>query len=120
MKASRIQTLILKTKSTRKDAEGVPKVIWGSATQMEGEVWPAGGQLQTQTYGDRVNNMMNVRIKGSYEIVPEENHLAYSFGNFTLREGDGLCIYVDANSKPDFRIVGIKPYRPLKLEVERI
>lgn len=120
MKVSRIQTLNLRNKKTRKDSEGVPVVSWGEATPIEAEIWPAGGQLQTQTYGDRVNGILNVKVKGHYEITPEGNHLAYNFGDFTLREGDGLCIYADATSKPDYRIISIRTYKPLKLEVERI
>lgn len=120
MKASRIQTLNLKTKSVVKDNEGVPTVIWSEATPVQGETWPAGGQLQVQTYGDRVNSMMNVRIRGPYTVITEGNHVAYEFEGFTLREGDGLCIHADASSDPDYRIISIRPYRPLKLEVERI
>lgn len=120
MKASRIQTLNLKTKSVSKDAEGVPVVSWGEATQLRGEVWPMSGQLQAQTYGDRINSMMNVRIVGSYRTVPEGNHLEYQYDGFSLREGDGLCIYADSESNPDYVIRSIKPYKPLRLEVERI
>lgn len=118
MKRNRIQTLNLKNKSVTKDGEGVPVISWSEATQVEVEVWPAGGQLQVQTYGDRINSIMNVKVKGTYTIVPEGNHLSYVYDNFTLREGDGLCIYSD--NTPDYRIISIKPYKPLKLEVERI
>lgn len=118
MKMSRIRTLILKTKSVTRDTEGVPETTWSGATQIKGEVWPAGGQLQVQTYGDKVNSMLNVRIKGAYSIVPEGNHVVYQFKSFSLREGDGLCIYTSAD--PDYKIVSIRPYTPLKLEVERI
>lgn len=120
MKNSRIQTLNLKTKSVTKDSEGVPAVTWGEATRIQAEFWPAGGQLQVQTYGDRINNMMNVRVKGSYRVVVEGNHQVYQFGGFSLREGDGLCIFAGANDDPDYRIIGIRPYEPLKLEAERI
>lgn len=160
MKVSRIQTLNLRRKSVTRDPEGVPEITWGSATQVKGEIWPAGGQLQVQTYGDRVNNMLNVRLMGSYQVINEPQgatgatgatgasgatgatgasgatgatgttrpviattevrHQAYSFGTFTLCEGDGLCVYVGANDDPDYKIISIRPYKPLKLEVERI
>lgn len=120
MKVSRIQTLSLRRKTVRKDGEGVTTPVWGSATRIECETWPAGGQLQANTYGDRVNNMKNVKVKGSYTVIREENHEAYQFDNFTLCEGDGLCINVDASEDPDYKIVSITPYKPLKMEVERI
>lgn len=118
MKRSRIQTLNLRRKTVTKDSEGVPVINWSEATQVEAEIWPAGGQLQVQTYGDRISSILNVKVKGAYSIVPEDNHLSYVFDNFTLREGDGLCIYTD--NTPDHRIISIKPYKPLRLEVERI
>ena len=120
MKASRIQTMYLRRKSITKDGEGVPAVVWGSATQLKGEHWPAGGQLQVQTYGDRVNYMKNVRIRGEYQIITENSHTAYQFSGFTLCEGDGLCIDVDSTNSPDYKIISIRPYKPLRLEVERI
>lgn len=119
MKVSRIQTLNHKNKVVTKDSEGVPEVSWGEATQLKGEVWAAGGALQVQTYGDRVNNMMNVRIRGSYSIENEDNHFVYVFGDCRICEGDGLCIYSGADEDPDFKIVRIVPYKPLKLEVEK-
>lgn len=120
MKVSKIQTLNLRRKTVTKDNEGVPVMAWGEATQIEAETWPAGGQLQVQTYGDRVNYMKNVKVKGSYAIVKEGNHMAYQFATFTLCEGDGLCIDVGASESPDYKIISIRPYKPLKLEVERI
>ena len=118
MKQSRIQTLNLRRKSVTKDNEGVPIVSYGSLTPIEAETWPAGGELQAQTYGDKVNRMINVRIKGAYEIIIEDDHEAYKYDTFTLCEGDGLCIH--RTDKPDYRIISIKPYKPLRLEAEKI
>ena len=120
MKVSRIQEMSLRRKTVRKDDEGVPVIRWGTATPIKGETWPAGGQLQVNTYGDRVNNMKNVRIMGLYTVVREGSHEAYQYEGFTLCEGDGLCINVDGTSDPDYKIISIRPYKPLKLEVERI
>lgn len=154
MKVSRIQTLNLRRKTAViKDAEGVPEIVWGGATQVKAEVWPASGYLQAQTYGDRINSIMNVKIQGSYRIVTEGNHVVYQFDGFSLCEGDGLRLYPEGagylsdevllqneNGKlitdhkgnvilaapsfeiavPDYKIISIKPYKPLKLEVERI
>lgn len=36
-----------------------------------------------------------------------------------LMELDGICLFVGENTEPDYRIVAIKPYRFLTLEVER-
>ena len=145
MKRSRIQTLNLRRKTVTKDSEGVTTPVWGSATQIQAEVWPAGGQLQVQTYGDRVNSMMNVRVRGSYQVITEGNHQAYKFKDFTLCEGDGICLYAEPTGAtgasgasgasgatgasgssgiidpgPDYRIISIAPYKPLRMEIEKI
>lgn len=121
MKRSRIQTLNLRRKTVTKDSEGVTTPVWDIATQIQAEIWPAGGQLQVETYGDRVNSMMNVKVRGPYRIEAEGNHLIYVFKDFTLCEGDGLCIYAEPDAaSPDYRIKSIKPYKPLLMEVERI
>ena len=139
MKRSRIQILSLRRKTVTKDSEGVPSPVWGIPTQVQAEVWPAGGHLQVQTYGDRVNNMMNVRVRGDYQIITEGNHQAYQFSDFTLCEGDGICLYVEPTGAagasgatgatgssgitdpgPDYRIISIAPYKPLRMEIEKI
>ena len=120
MKASRIRTLSLRRRIVTKDSEGVPTVTWGPARDVKGEYWPAGGQLQVQTYGDRVNNMLNVRLRGSYTITREGNHQVYAIDGVSFCEGDGLCIHTASTEAPDYRIISITPYDPIKLEVELI
>lgn len=120
MKRSRMRAYHLKNKILHKDSEGVPMVRYADAIQLSGEVWPAGGKLQTEQYGNRIDSIVNCKIAGSYHIVPEGNHCKYVFADFELREGDGVCIYVVPESDPDYRIVSIKPYKPLYMEVEKL
>ena len=120
MKRSRIRTANLRRKTVTKDSEGVPCVIWGEAAQLKCEIWPAGGQLQSRTYGDRVNNMLNVKVMGAFNVIDEDGHEAYRNGDTVLSEGDGLCVYRGPNDEPDYRIISIRPYTPLRLEVERL
>lgn len=63
----------------------------------------------------------NVKIDGGYAIKPDENgRLHYILDNgIDLMELDGICLFVSENTEPDYRIVAIKPYRFLTLEVER-
>lgn len=117
MKRSRQRTVHLFNKAVTKDGEGIPNVDFVNKTEFASEIWPAGGKLQTETYGDRVNNMFNVKIAGIYTVVSLEHHLQYCFGEFTLSEGDCISLFSD---KPDFKVVSIKPYNPLLLEVERL
>lgn len=120
MKRSRVRTLYLKNKTVQKDNEGGTYPVYSSPVTVRGEVWPANSDLQVQTYGDRVNAMQNVKIKGKYTVTSVGPKDVYSFGAFSLSAGDGLCINVASTEDPDYQIVSIKPYKPLRLEVERI
>jgi len=117
MKRSRTRTIDFRRKYVTKDGEGVPTVTYGSPITMIGEVWPATDALQAQTYGDRIRSIMNMRIKGKYEIIQQDNDTIYLFDDLEIREGDGVCI----NSEDaDYRIISIKPYKPIRMEIEKI
>lgn len=118
MKRSRLQTLKVANKVVTKDAEGGPIVSYKDEKTFEGTLWPAGGKLQIQKYGDKVDSMMNCKLKGAYEIIPEGNHVRYAFGDFSIREDDGVFVY--AEEEPDYRIVSITPHKPLFMELERL
>ena len=118
MKKSRLRKIQIANKVIEKDAEGGLIVLYGSPKEFSGTVWPAGGKLQAQKYGDRVDSMLNCKLEGSYTIEPEEKHIKYTFGEFSLREDDGVYIYRD--DEPDYRIISIRPYKPLLMELERL
>lgn len=117
MKQKRIKTYIIRNRIVTKDSEGVPEVTYGLGNEVLGEVWPASDKLQAQTYGDRINSIMNMRFYGKYEVERQGNETAYVFEDFSIREGDGVCVYSD---DVDYKIISIKPYKPIRLEIERI
>lgn len=123
MRRSRIRTYHLKKAEVKRDREGSTYTEYGSAIQFRGEVWPAGGRLQAEMYGDRLSYIRNVRIQGDYSIEQDANgvtHYVFEDENLDLREHDGLCLYVPEGSDPDYRIISIKPYMPLRLEAEKL
>ena len=120
MRRTRVKTMYLRRRRVTKDGEGVPNISFGEPTEVKGEYWRASGKLQVETYGDRINNIYNVKIRGEYTISQRASHQEYNFGDFSLCEGDGLCIHVDSDQNPDYRIISITPYRPLRMEVEKI
>lgn len=121
MKRSRTRALYFKNKNVTKDKEGVPNISYGTPFKFIGEIWPASSKLQVEMYGDRVNSIMNCKIKGHYIIKQEEGVTYYDFGNGKIiKESDGLCVNVDEYENPDYRIISIKPYKLLCLEVEKI
>lgn len=121
LKRSRLKTYSHRRAMPKKDKEGNSYIEYGLPSSFEAEVWPASGKLQAEMYGQRANNILNCRISGDYEIVSDEKgRISYQIGDITIREGDGICIYVPEGRDPDYRIVAIRPYRYLMLEVEHV
>lgn len=120
MRRKRIQKLYLKNKNVSKDKEGVPEITYGPAAELKGEAWPASGKLQVAMYGERISYIRNCKIEGRYSVNTEEDHVVYRFEDFSLREGDGICLYAGKHDKPDYKIISIKPYNPLYMEVEKL
>lgn len=122
MKQSRVQTFHLRKRETRKDDQGVTFADYGEPVKFSGEAWPAGGKVQAEMYGERLSYIRNMKIEGEYTVrVDEKNRLHYMFGKkLDVSESDGVCIYVPGESKPDYKIISIKPYRPLRLECEKL
>lgn len=62
-----------------------------------------------------------MRIDGAYKIESDGKKLHYVLDNGAdLVENDGICFRVSGEVEPDYKIVSIKPYRHLLLEVEKI
>lgn len=122
IKCSRLETYHLRKRITKKDKEGSTYEEWDAAASFSGESWPASGKVQAQQYGERLAYIRNLRIDGKYTMETDEKGMvSYDFGEGRkFRESDGICLYVPGEHDPDYKIISIKPYRPLKLEVERI
>ena len=117
MRRSRQTVIKLFNKHVTKDKEGVPETIYINGTPFVSEMWPAAGKLQVETYGDRVNNIFNVKVEGDYKVISKVHHHEYIFDGFALAEGDGVALFSD---EPDYKVIAIKPYKSLLLEVERL
>lgn len=71
----------------------------------------------------RLSNMDSAWIiSGKYEMKPDEKgRLHYILENGTdIQESDGICLFVGSDREPDYKIISIKPYRMLTLEVEKL
>lgn len=122
LKRSRLKTYYHKTAKIEKDREGGTSETYGSALSFSGEVWPAGGKVQAEMYGNRLSYIRNIRIDGEYTIQADKKgvlHYVYPNG-LDIVEKDGLCLYVGPDADPDYRIISIKPERFLRLEAEKI
>ena len=122
MKRSRVNEYYLRKRETRKDEQGSTYEDYASSVSFKGEVWAAGGEVQVKMYGEKLSYIRNVKIQGNYRIITDEkNHVHYVFEDgLDVAESDGVCLYVSGESKPDYKIISIKPYQPLRLECEKI
>lgn len=122
MRRSRQGTYYLRKKIPGKDNEGNSYTSWGKAREFIAEVWPASGKIQAAQYGERLSYIRNVKVGGKYSFYPDEKGiLHYVFDNgVDIVEADGVCIYTGKENDPDYRIISIKPYSTLRLEVEKI
>lgn len=121
LKRSRLKAYSHRRAIPKKDHEGNSYIEYGLPSSFEAEVWPAGGKLQAEIYGQRVSNIQNIRIDSDYEIITDDKgRVSYRAGCTAFHEGDGVCLYVQGEHEPDYKIIAIRPYRHLTLEVERI
>ena len=107
---------------SKKNREGSTFTEYEKATEVVGEVWPANGKVQAEMYGIDLSYIRNVKIEGNYTITPDEKGVVhYIFENgVDIVEKDGLCLYTGKESKPDYEIISIKPYSPLRLEAKHV
>jgi len=104
-----------------KDNEGNSYTEYGEAKPVTAEIWPAGGKLQAEMYGQRLSYIRNCRLDGEYKTqTDEKGGVSYLFGSQLIREGDGICLDVPGESDPDYKIIAIRPYRHLYMELEKL
>lgn len=124
LKRARLKTCSHWQAIPRKDNEGNSYLEYGFPSTFDAEVWPAGGKLQTELYGQRIGSIKNVRIDGHYETLQVSEggrvYEVYQFADMDVREGDGICLHVSGDREPDYKIIAIRPYRFLTLEVEKL
>ncbi len=122
MRRNRIQTYYHKKRIITKDSEGSTSEEYGTASSISGESWPASGKAQAEQYGQCLNYIRNMRLNGRYKIqTDDKGYLHYILEDGTdIQELDGICLYTKKDQRPDYKIISIKPYRFLTIEVEKI
>lgn len=105
MRIKNKKTYYLKKKVIVADNEGGKYESYSdNPIEIEANIWPAAGELQAQIYGEKLKYINTMLYDGKIE----------------LNEGDGICVYVDKDSKPDCKIISIKKFSHLKIELEKI
>ncbi|WP_229056952.1 hypothetical protein [Holdemania sp. 1001302B_160321_E10] len=94
LRQCRIKTYSLKRHVTARNEEGNTYSTWGSPVEIDAEIWPAGGQLQAQIYGQELQYMLNMLYQGDQEI----------------KETDGICVFGTGDQDPDYQVISQQRY----------
>lgn len=122
MKRSRLKRYYIRSKNVVKDNEGSTSVEYAVPIAFSGEVWPASGKVQAEMYGEKLSYIRNVRVDGNYVIATDRKGVVhYVFPNgLDIVESDGVCLYVSGDAEPDYKILSVKPYKPLRMECMKL
>ena len=104
MRIKNKKTYYLKRKIVIEDNEGGKYPGYDEAVEIQANIYPASGKLQAEIYGERLNYISNMLYDG-----PEY-----------INEGDGICVYVSKDKEPDYKVISIKMYSHLFIELEKI
>lgn len=108
LKVSDLQTVYLKKRYTMEDDEGNVSEVFDEPIEIKMNVQQASGSLNVQMYGLKLIYMLACKYQGD-EIQQGVN------------ETDGVCVYVDKDSDPDYIIKTIENYSTHKnIMLERI
>lgn len=118
LKRNELKKLYIWPRDIQKNAEGLPTEIYGTPCACNGIVWPAGGAVQADPYGERTAYRTNILLDGKYGFQRRAGKLMYvTQDGAELTEGYGIGM---DSTEPEYRIVAIRAYGHLQLEVEHI
>lgn len=104
MRIKNKKTYYIKRKTVIEDNEGGKYPGYSESIEIQANVYPASGKLQAEIYGERLNYILNMLYDGTESI----------------NEGDGICVYVPKDNEPDYKVISIKRYSHLFIELEKI
>ena len=124
LKRSWLRSFAIRNLFIDKDGEGVTSETFPLSADpitVKGEIWPATSKRQAEMYGARLNGISNFRIVGQYSSVTDGNRIGIRLSDdCVFYTGDGLYVLADPlTEEPDYRILSITPYEPVRMEVER-
>lgn len=119
LKRSDLKGISVFKKVVEKDNEGGTCEIFSRVGTVKAVIWPASGRVQAATYGERLNQVVNIELDGHYKVQGGESVPEYILdGGLIIKEGDGVSM--SGNEQPEFQIISIKPYGHVRMEAERI
>ena len=90
-------TVYLRRAMITQDEEFNDVIAWKSAIGLEMNVQSASGAVNATIYGSKLSSMKSCKYQGD-ELKEGRD------------ENSGVCVYVDKDSDPDYKIKSIQPY----------
>lgn len=98
LKESDLTTVYLKVPQNTQDDEGYSVAGWSDSKAIKMNVQSAGGTVNAQLYGKDIKYIKACKYQG--------DELSESHG-----EGFGICLYVDKDDDPDYKITSIQEFQ---------
>lgn len=90
-------TVYLRRATITQDEEFNDVIAWESPIALEMNVQSASGAVNATIYGSKLSSMKTCKYQGD-ELKEGRD------------ENSGICLYVDKDSDPDYKIKSIQPY----------
>lgn len=90
-------TVYLRRATITQDEEFNDVIAWESPIALEMNVQSASGAVNATIYGSKLSSMKSCKYQGD-ELKEGRD------------ENSGVCLYVDKDSDPDYKIKSIQPY----------
>lgn len=90
-------TVYLRRATITQDEEFNDVIAWESPVALEMNVQSASGAVNATIYGSKLSSMKSCKYQGN-ELKEGRD------------ENSGICLYVDKDSDPDYKIKSIQPY----------
>lgn len=90
-------TVYLRRATITQDEEFNDVIAWESPIALEMNVQSASGAVNATIYGSKLSSMKSCKYQGD-ELKEGRD------------ENSGVCVYVDKDSNPDYKIKSIQPY----------
>ena len=92
-----LSTVTLKRREVTKDNKGNQKIDFIEPVEIKMVIQPATSSVLAQIYGEKLNTVKSCKYQG-IAIQEGQNEL------------DGVCVYVGATEKPDYKIASIQTF----------
>lgn len=97
LKKNNLVTVYFREKIVSQDDESNESISWGDSVALEMNVQSASGAVNATIYGSKLSSMKSCKYQG--DKLKEGRD-----------EGNGICLFVDKDEDPDYKIKSIQPF----------